>query len=63
LVATDTGDWFSVRLEVDQAPRDATVTFWDHETLIAVHTWPTVIAFAFDLMLSAEQAAASRRGS
>ena len=57
------GDWFSVRLTNDKPPRDAKVTFWDHETLIAVHTWPTVIAFAFDLMLSAEQAAASRRGS
>jgi len=57
------GDWFSVRIPKDKPPRDAKVTHWDHETLIAVHTWPTVIAFAFDLMLSAEQAAASRRGS
>ncbi|HLP84490.1 MAG TPA: hypothetical protein VK157_09075 [Phycisphaerales bacterium] len=54
------GDWFSVRLTNDKPPRDAKVTHWDHETLTAVQTWPTVIAFAHVLMLSAEHAAKRR---
>ncbi|MFY7897144.1 MAG: hypothetical protein ACOVP8_13000 [Phycisphaerales bacterium] len=54
------GDWFSVRIAKDKTPRDAKVTQWDHETMSAVQTWPSVIAFAFDLMLSAERGA--RRG-
>ncbi len=54
------GDWFSVRIAKDKPPRDAKVTQWDHETMSAAQTWPSVIAFAFDLMMSAEQAARNK---
>lgn len=51
------GDWFSVRIPKNAAPRDAKVTQWDHETLAPAQSWPSTIAFAHDLMLAAENTA------
>lgn len=47
---TPFGDWFSIRTSDPALPRDARVTWWDHETLLPVDEWPSVLAFISHLV-------------
>jgi hypothetical protein len=47
---TPTGDWFALRMGDPLLPADARIVHWDHETTSIAEEWPTVAAFAAEII-------------
>lgn len=44
------GDWFAIRPTDPAMPEDATVTWWNHETLRPHQEWLTISSFVAELI-------------